>query len=220
MKQVVGLIADHATFLSVYGNYVLILAMVIIYLVDRRVSKGLSRGQKVIAWIGFGVPQIALGALIFMINFPLKPMVTALATVDRSIGANVADFDYLNVGNGEVENIRDYDEKVVLLNIWATYCGPCVREFPDLKKLESTFPENLVVVAISEEAPERIRQFLEKVESPSIVGSQEEGRWINPESFLPLSIIINRGVVTERFFGRKTYEEFEAIVRETLQNPS
>ena len=43
---------------------------------------------------------------------------------------------------------------------------------------------------------------------------QLQAEWINPESFLPLTIIIDQGEVKNRFFGSRTYEEFVEIINE------
>jgi thiol-disulfide isomerase/thioredoxin len=45
--------------------------------------------------------------------------------------------------------------KVVLLNFWATWCGPCVKEFPDIVKLYNNYrKKGLTVIAVSVDDPE------------------------------------------------------------------
>lgn len=139
-------------------------------------------------------------------------MIKTLSKVDNAIGTEMVHFEYLNIAKDEVETLNDHKDKIVLLNFWGTYCPPCIKEFPDLKKLEAKFPEDLVVIAISDESPEKIKRFVSRTESPSIIGWKRNYDWINPEKFLPLSIIIDKGEVKKRFFGRKTYEEFLKII--------
>jgi thiol-disulfide isomerase/thioredoxin len=50
-------------------------------------------------------------------------------------------------------NLRDYHGRYVLLNLWATWCGPCVREMPSLDSLQGKFdPHKLTIIALSEDS--------------------------------------------------------------------
>ncbi len=51
---------------------------------------------------------------------------------------------------GEAATLADYHGRVVLLNFWATWCAPCIREMPSLDRLQAELgPEGLQVVAVS-----------------------------------------------------------------------
>jgi thiol-disulfide isomerase/thioredoxin len=215
MERLVNTIAEYPVYFSDYSNYVLILLLLIILALNWRISKSqIDKKKKITLRILFVVFVLGLSSLIFITNFPLKPMINALSTVDKSIGASMVDIEYINVRNGKIENVNDYKEKIVVLNFWGTFCAPCVKEFPDLKKLEVAFSDDLVVIAISNESPAKIEAFITRIESPSIVGSQKNNEWINPENFLPLTVIIKNGIVEQRIFGRKSYEEFVEIIAE------
>ena len=51
--------------------------------------------------------------------------------------------------NGIEENFFNTNEKVILLNFWATWCPPCIKEIPDLQKLKKEFGSGLEVFFIS-----------------------------------------------------------------------
>ena len=51
--------------------------------------------------------------------------------------------------DGKTIHLSDFKGKVVLVNVWATWCAPCVKEFPSLKNLVNKFGGKLVVLAIS-----------------------------------------------------------------------
>jgi thiol-disulfide isomerase/thioredoxin len=55
-------------------------------------------------------------------------------------------------GNGVQHVLADYRGHYVLLNIWATWCVPCVKEMPSLEALQANFdPQKLVVLPLSED---------------------------------------------------------------------
>jgi thiol-disulfide isomerase/thioredoxin len=65
----------------------------------------------------------------------------------------------------EAADIQDllahHKGKVVLLNFWATWCPPCLVEFPDIVAIEKAYRDRgLVVISVSEDSPERLEDDL------------------------------------------------------------
>jgi thiol-disulfide isomerase/thioredoxin len=72
-------------------------------------------------------------------------------------------FDTLDIQGGP-QRLADYKGKVVLVNIWATWCEPCRNEMPQLDKLyQSRKASGFVVLGISEETIEKQQAFLSQV---------------------------------------------------------
>lgn len=68
-------------------------------------------------------------------------------------GYPAPDFAVVDV-RGSPVTLSDYRGKVVLLNIWATWCGPCREEMPSMQRLYDAFPrEQFDIAAISIDAP-------------------------------------------------------------------
>ena len=67
--------------------------------------------------------------------------------------------------DGRVHRLGDYKGRVVLVNFWATWCGPCVQEMPSIQRLkEKLAGRPFDVLAVNLDEPEsRIRNFLAKV---------------------------------------------------------
>ena len=67
-------------------------------------------------------------------------------------------------GEGKQDEVKPADTtgKVVLIDFWATWCPPCRAAIPELNKWQKTFKDDLVVIGISDEKPERVQPFLDK----------------------------------------------------------
>lgn len=53
-------------------------------------------------------------------------------------------------------------KKFILLDFWATWCGPCVQSFPHVNALAGKYKENIVFIALSDEKEEIVRNFLQR----------------------------------------------------------
>lgn len=63
------------------------------------------------------------------------------------------DFEVLDA-QGSPVSLADYRGRVVLLNIWATWCAPCLEEMPSMQRLYDAFsPDDFVIAAVSIDAP-------------------------------------------------------------------
>lgn len=118
--------------------------------------------------------------------------------------------------------------KVVLVNLWATWCIPCVQELPEIDLLQTRYRDRgLVVLAVSFDKPEKldpdVREFFAE-KAPNLVSylQTEEDEYdfvsvLDPEWIggLPTSFFIDReGEVADSFVGRLTYQDME---RRTLR---
>ena len=95
--------------------------------------------------------------------------------------------------HGTTHTLESHRGKWVLVNLWATWCAPCLLEMPELEAL-SRARNDLVVLglAVDGQNPERIRQFAQrlKVSYPVIAGNQQLARQFGAKGF-PTSILYN-----------------------------
>ncbi len=69
----------------------------------------------------------------------------------------------LNDLDGKAWTLKELKGRVVMLNFWATWCPPCRKEMPDLEALYKQFePQGLVILGISDDDPEKVREFVQK----------------------------------------------------------
>jgi len=66
--------------------------------------------------------------------------------------------------NGQAVNFAEFEGKVVFVNFWATWCGPCLGEMPEIQKLYDKFKDNknVVFVLVTNEDTKTINQFVDK----------------------------------------------------------
>lgn len=113
---------------------------------------------------------------------------------------------------GNVVGLADFHGKPVLVNLWATWCEPCLREMPSLERLQSNFGERIAIVAVSEDrgGSKIVEPFIAKLELKSVkiyldpksaVGHAFEVRG------LPTSLLIDReGQVLGRVEGAADWD--------------
>jgi thiol-disulfide isomerase/thioredoxin len=83
---------------------------------------------------------------------PAMPAPAApVGIVDRSQAGKPMPTSSFAAANGEPVTLADFKGKAVLLNLWATWCGPCVAEMPTLEKLAVREVARVQVLAVSQD---------------------------------------------------------------------
>lgn len=87
---------------------------------------------------------------------------TALNETEAQIGSKVPNLKFKELLNdpSSQSSLYDYTEDFVILDFWATWCGPCLSEFPKMSELQKLYPNKLKIIAVTDEGPERIKSFL------------------------------------------------------------
>lgn len=128
-------------------------------------------------------------------------------------------------GTNRTKSLADYKGKVVLLNVWATWCEPCRVEMPSIEKLHRVYgPQGLAVVAVSVDdagMEDRVRDFakelgitFEILHDPSRTTSANYQITGYPETF----IIARDGTIRKKVIGAADWssEANRALIRELL----
>jgi cytochrome c biogenesis protein CcmG, thiol:disulfide interchange protein DsbE len=112
--------------------------------------------------------KIGLAVAALSLLLIAKPVMDGLLRSKQSRNMAMHDvpapmFDTVDI-QGKPQRLSDYKGKVVLVNIWATWCEPCRKEMPQLDKLyRSRKASGFVVLGISDEAIETQQAFLKQV---------------------------------------------------------
>lgn len=75
------------------------------------------------------------------------------AVEDLQTGTGIGTFTSVDLDGNEVTDAIFADKDVTVLNIWATFCGPCIGEMPDLAAMAEELPDNAQVIGIVIDAP-------------------------------------------------------------------
>lgn len=153
-----------------------------------------------------------------------SPDRTAKATAVKSGKERSPAPDFsLKDSDGRTVRLSDYRGKVVLLNFWATWCGPCRIEIPwftDMERQNKDQGFAVLGVAMDDEGWEVVKPFLSelKVNYRVVVGNDETARKYGGIEALPTTFFIDRNgkiaAVHQGLVGRK---EFDDGIRELLE---
>jgi thiol-disulfide isomerase/thioredoxin len=147
---------------------------------------------------------------------PLKP-------IFRETDKIAPEFEFKLVADDSLRSLADYRGKVVVLNLWATWCPPCREEMPMLERLQQRYgKDGLVVIAVSDESNEQQVKFTEFDRMPFVKGRIDPGAaaaglYIQPDVARPVTHIIDRnGFLRETLIAGQSYEAFERRIKPYL----
>ncbi len=109
----------------------------------------------------------------------------------------------------------DRKGKVVLIDLWATWCGPCRKAIPDLNEFQKQFRDDLVVLGISNEQAAKVRQFMKTTEIIYAMGIDTQNRMAKAMSVrgIPHVVIISTdGIVRWQGFPLNPEEPLTATI--------
>ena len=127
----------------------------------------------------------------------------------------------LETVDGKTLNLESLHGHVVLLNFWATWCGPCRDEIPELNSLEHDFSDSgLKVIGVSwDDSGEGIRQFQTEIPQDYTValgGENLQAQFAGIRS-LPATIVIDReGRIRQKIIGARDKKGFASVVKPLL----
>jgi thiol-disulfide isomerase/thioredoxin len=130
----------------------------------------------------------------------------------------------INDLDGKPISLEDDKGKVVLLNFWATWCGPCREEIPDLIQLQKKYKDQLAIIALAtdEDEPAEVKKFAQKAGINYRIGMATDslrGEYGGIPA-LPTSFVIDaQGRVVQKHIGLNDPTIYELEVRALLGLP-
>ena len=178
-------------------------------------------------WIIAGAAALALGIL----TLPLlrgggteriagaAPAGSRASTCDAT-GSGKLDFVLKDMNNAPV-NLATYKGKVVVLNFWATWCGPCKQEIPAFVELYDQYKDKgFVIVGVSiDDSPEQLQAFTRewKMQYPVVQMQSDIESAYGPFFGVPTTYFLARdGSICTKHLGPATKEQFEREIKALL----
>jgi thiol-disulfide isomerase/thioredoxin len=200
---------------------------------ETEVSEAEGRPTRRSMWLAMGAVAVALG-LIW-----LAPGIGDVHEDEASSGGAITEYpgepdDVKAAGkpaplhftlkdmNGADVKLASFKGKVILLNFWATWCGPCKAEIPSLVELQHQYGDDLVVLGFSVDDPvEKMKPYAAqyKINYPLLVGNGREDVQdaFGPLFGIPVSVIIGRdGKIAKKHSGIATKAQFEREIKALL----
>lgn len=119
--------------------------------------------------ISNGIWLLAIVLILFTpVGFHLKVLVSKLISTSADVVATEEQQTLTNYQWGLVDvkgqrvNFESFKDQVVVVNIWATWCPPCVAELPSFVELYGDYKDKVVFAFVANDDRDKVLQFLEK----------------------------------------------------------
>lgn len=134
-------------------------------------------------------------------------------------GRAAPNFHLRDLADGSA-SLTDYRGEWVLVNFWASWCGPCRSEVPDLQQLIQRRPNDIVVLGVNQqETRDAAAKFAAEfdVTYPMVLDRSGEVSQAYRAQGLPVSYLVNpEGVIVKAYLGRVTDDDLDALEAEYL----
>lgn len=123
---------------------------------------------------------------------------------------------------GNTLRLEDLRGKVVLLNFFATWCGPCRQEIPDFVRLYGKYKDKeleIIGISLDMDGAAVLGPFVQRygITYPIVLGTRKVVEDYGGVKGIPTSFLIDRkGSITQRFIGSRPAHVFEASLLEVL----
>jgi len=130
----------------------------------------------------------------------------------------------VNTLEGKPLSLADYKSKVILLNFWATWCGPCRSEIPDLVELQNKYKDQLQIIGmvVDDDDEDAVKKFAERfgINYPIAMATDELRMEYGGIPALPTSFVLDgEGRVVQKHEGLRDPVLYEVEIRSLLGLP-
>ncbi|HWL16144.1 MAG TPA: TlpA disulfide reductase family protein [Opitutus sp.] len=156
--------------------------------------------------------------------FSVLAALVAPACAASNVGTPAPEWKLKDV-DGKVVSSDQFKDKVVVVDFWATWCGPCRMEIPGYGELQKKYGDKLAIIGMSvdQAGPGVVKKFMQKtpvgyqvvMADDAVVDAFGGAEGINA---IPTTFIIDRdGVIRDRKVGAEETAEFEQRLKKYLE---
>ncbi|MFM8342374.1 MAG: TlpA family protein disulfide reductase [Methylomonas sp.] len=133
-------------------------------------------------------------------------------------------FSLPDVG-GQVQSGTQWLGKIVVINFWATWCSPCLKEIPEFIKLQDSYKQNDVqFIGIAIDDLESVEQYLASINNnyPQLIagdsGIELSKQFGNNANAVPYTVIIDQtGKIVHRHSGELSGDQLAALLKPIIK---
>jgi thiol-disulfide isomerase/thioredoxin len=177
--------------------------------------------MKILWIIGVAAVALVLGLLMrqALVAPPATPATQTASSANPILALKLPDL------MGVTQPLNQWQGKILVVNFWATWCGPCRDEMPELSQFQRNHPE-VQVVGIGIDKPSSLQKFSREhpVSYPLLAGNDDTFALTRPlgnemEAF-PFTLVYNqRGQLVEHFLGRITLSDLNRALAHASATP-
>lgn len=146
---------------------------------------------------------------------------------DGSSSLKAADFTLLNT-DGQKTSLSDYRGKVIILDFWATWCPPCVKEIPHFIELTDEYNQDqftVIGVSVDQGGPAAVAKFMKKTPVNYPILYVDQATFLTYQTYLPQDeqggipftfILDQEGNIRQHYVGYRPKEVFKRVIDELL----
>ncbi len=173
----------------------------------------------------FASSLLLIVVLVYANFFVSSPQVSDSS---NEIGEKCEDRNLKLYGKNDYFSLEANKDKIIIINFWATYCGPCVTEIPYFNEIKNNYFNDVYVVAIHHSGiTEDVSRFIYKKywDEYTIDFAQDEKNEneidyytsLGGKGTLPMTVIINKqGIITNKYLSSVNYEILQNEVEKLL----
>ncbi len=148
--------------------------------------------------------------------FALAVVFIAATTSIANAAGQVADFSFKDI-DGKTHQFSDYRGKWVIVNYWATYCGPCLSELPALNSISKKFKDKVVVLGMEagETSNDELKQFVDTKKLNYVVAPTQDSTMFAMGLLygVPTTFIVNpKGQIVDTHMGAVTVAQLQNYI--------
>jgi thiol-disulfide isomerase/thioredoxin len=147
--------------------------------------------------------------LAFIIYLVCAPLTVGASPAEVPIGGTLTDMPMQGL-TGNSLLLSEYRGKPLIINVWASYCSPCLAEMGSLERLQQRFKQHFNVIGVSiDDYPVRAHAFLDKVSTtfPHYIDHELKLERMFGANSIPLTLLIDaQGRVLQKVQGSREWD--------------